>query len=62
MGKFEFFKVVDCFNSHELEQVINSHINGGWLVADILESKSEFFHVYSVHFLKKKGVMIWKKK
>ena len=53
MKENRFFKAIDCFNSRELEAVVNEHLDNGWVLVNILESKSEFFQVYSVHLLKK---------
>jgi hypothetical protein len=49
----EVYRVVDCFNSHEINAVVNNHLNSGWILLEIREQHSEFFHVYSIHFGKK---------
>lgn len=49
----EFFKVIDCFSSAELETTVNHYLNSGWVLLEIREQHSEFFHVYSVHFGRK---------
>ena len=62
------FKIVDCFNSRELETTLNTHVSAGWKVEEVSESKSEFFHTWQVQFIKfnlqkeRKGVKSWKTK